>query len=159
MPTPPNIRARLRDIRTQQGLTLKQVEIKSRGAWKAVVVGSYERGTRSLSFDRAAALCEFYGVPLSALLMDKDENFSLDQRRIINLVAVDELARKRDRLAEILRVFTQSITHKRRDWNGQILSLRRGDIESLELMTGLDYQSLLKALENRALLVRAPDLP
>ena len=36
--------ARLRAIRTQQGLSLHGVEEKSRGRWKAVVVGSYERG-------------------------------------------------------------------------------------------------------------------
>ena len=35
--------ARLRAIRTQQGLSLHGVEEKSRGRWKAVVVGSYER--------------------------------------------------------------------------------------------------------------------
>ena len=39
--------ARLRAIRTQQGLSLHGVEEKSRGRWKAVVVGSYERGERS----------------------------------------------------------------------------------------------------------------
>ncbi|MBX6767116.1 MAG: transcriptional regulator, partial [Actinomadura rubrobrunea] len=33
--------ARLRAIRTQQGLSLHGVEEKSRGRWKAVVVGSY----------------------------------------------------------------------------------------------------------------------
>ena len=36
--------ARLRAIRTQQGLSLHGVEKKSKGRWKAVVVGSYERG-------------------------------------------------------------------------------------------------------------------
>jgi transcriptional regulator with XRE-family HTH domain len=41
--------ARLRAIRTQQGLSLHGVEEKSRGRWKAVVVGSYERGDRSVT--------------------------------------------------------------------------------------------------------------
>ena len=36
--------ARLRAIRAQQGLSLHGVEEKSEGRWKAVVVGSYERG-------------------------------------------------------------------------------------------------------------------
>jgi hypothetical protein len=36
--------ARLRAIRNQQGLSLQGVEDKSHGRWKAVVVGSYERG-------------------------------------------------------------------------------------------------------------------
>src|ERR687890_717777 len=41
--------ARLRAIRQQQGLTLQQVEEMSEGRWKAVVVGSYERGDRAVS--------------------------------------------------------------------------------------------------------------
>jgi len=38
--------AKLRSIRQQQGLSLHGVEEKSQGKWKAVVVGSYERGDR-----------------------------------------------------------------------------------------------------------------
>ena len=71
MTTPVEISRRLRQIRKQQNLTLKQVEIRSRGKWKAVVIGSYERGTRSLSISKAKSLCEFYGVPLSALFKSK----------------------------------------------------------------------------------------
>ncbi len=41
---------RLRGLREAAGLTLKQLEIKSRGSWKAVVVGS--SGNRSLRFLR-----------------------------------------------------------------------------------------------------------
>src|SRR3984885_13949655 len=44
--------ARLRAIRTQQGLSLHGVEEKSRGRWKAVVVGSYERGDRSVTLPK-----------------------------------------------------------------------------------------------------------
>src|SRR3954467_10365614 len=60
--------ARLRAIRTQQGLSLHGVEEKSRGRWKAVVVGSYERGDRAVTVQRLAELAEFYGVPVAELL-------------------------------------------------------------------------------------------
>src|ERR1700686_4201929 len=60
--------ARLRAIRTQQGLSLHGVEQKSQGRWKAVVVGSYERGDRAVTVQRLAELAEFYGVPVSELL-------------------------------------------------------------------------------------------
>ena len=50
--------ARLRAIRTQQGLSLHGVEEKSRGRWKAVVVGSYERGDRSVTVQKLADLTE-----------------------------------------------------------------------------------------------------
>ncbi|NDA95938.1 MAG: XRE family transcriptional regulator, partial [Actinobacteria bacterium] len=61
---------RLRHIRQQQNLTLKQVEIRSRGKWKSVVVGSYERGVRALSIAKAEELCAFYGVPAESLFLD-----------------------------------------------------------------------------------------
>src|SRR3954470_5667615 len=59
---------RLRAIRTQQGLSLHGVEEKSRGRWKAVVVGSYERGDRAVTVQKLAELAAFYGVPVSELL-------------------------------------------------------------------------------------------
>src|ERR1700683_2207134 len=59
--------ARLRAIRTQQGLSLHGVEEKSRGRWKAVVVGSYERGDRAVTVQKLAELAEVYGVPGSGL--------------------------------------------------------------------------------------------
>ena len=60
--------ARLRAIRTQQGLSLHGVEEKSQGRWKAVVVGSYERGDRAVTVQRLAELADFYGVPVGELL-------------------------------------------------------------------------------------------
>ncbi|HEY8728011.1 MAG TPA: helix-turn-helix transcriptional regulator, partial [Acidothermaceae bacterium] len=62
--------ARLRAIRTQQGLSLHGVEEKSRGRWKAVVVGSYERGDRAVTVQRLAELADFYSVPVAELLPD-----------------------------------------------------------------------------------------
>src|SRR5437773_6504435 len=59
--------ARLRSIRQQQGLSLQGVEEKSGGRWKAVVVGSFERGDRAVSVSRLAELAAFYGVPLAEL--------------------------------------------------------------------------------------------
>ena len=62
--------ARLRAIRAQQGLSLHGVEEKSEGRWKAVVVGSYERGDRAVTVAKLAELAEFYGVPVAELLPD-----------------------------------------------------------------------------------------
>src|SRR3982751_6165774 len=61
---------RLRAIRMQQGLSLHGVEEKSQGRWKAVVVGSYERGDRAVTVQRLAELADFYGVPINELLPD-----------------------------------------------------------------------------------------
>src|SRR6476619_1916038 len=60
--------SKLRAIRAQQHLSLHGVERKSGGRWKAVVIGSYERGDRAVTVQRLAELAEFYGVPVGELL-------------------------------------------------------------------------------------------
>src|SRR6476620_5540678 len=62
--------ARLRTVRNQHGLSLLGVEATSEGRWKAVVVGSYERGDRAVTVQRLSELAQFYGVPLVELLPD-----------------------------------------------------------------------------------------
>ena len=47
---------RLRDLRRSRGLTLDQCESMSGGVIKAVVLGSYERGTRAISLARLTQL-------------------------------------------------------------------------------------------------------
>src|SRR5205814_3887202 len=66
--------ARLRAIRAQQGMSLHGVEEKSDGRWKAVVVGSYERGDRAVTVAKLAELAEFYNVPVAELLPDARES-------------------------------------------------------------------------------------
>jgi transcriptional regulator with XRE-family HTH domain len=51
--------ARLRIIRKSQKMSLQEVEIKSHGHWKAVVIGSYERADRALSVGKLAELLHF----------------------------------------------------------------------------------------------------
>lgn len=57
-----DVQINLRKIRKSKGLTLAQVEALSNGVHRGMVVGSYERGTRSISVDRLIALAELYGV-------------------------------------------------------------------------------------------------
>ena len=54
----------LRAIRRQQNLSLRDVEVKSDGRFKAVVVGAWERGNRKPTVTRAQELLEFYGYTL-----------------------------------------------------------------------------------------------
>lgn len=62
--------ARLRAARRHHSLSLHGVEVKSGGRFKAVVVGSYERGDRAVTVQRLAELADFYGCPIAALLPD-----------------------------------------------------------------------------------------
>ena len=125
--------ARLRAIRTQQGLSLHGVEEKSEGRWKAVVVGSYERGDRAVTVQRLAELADFYAVPVSELLPDGAPNGAAEPppRLILDL---EKLARiPADRSAPLAR-YTATIQSQRGDYNGRVLSIRQEDLRSLAVI-------------------------
>jgi transcriptional regulator with XRE-family HTH domain len=157
MTTPLEISIRLRQIRKQQNLTLKQVEIRSRGKWKAVVIGSYERGTRSLSISKAKSLCEFYGVPLSALFQSEgiqqvpptEGALRIDLRNLMSKIS------QNDPLIGQLHNLLSFIARRRDDWNGEIMTIRLQDNEALGLLVQKEQSELRKALEIRDLLFKA----
>jgi transcriptional regulator with XRE-family HTH domain len=140
--------ARLRAIRMQQHLSLHGVERKSAGKWKAVVVGSYERGDRAVSVQRLAELADFYGVPVSDLLPPDDAPFAGAggapplSRIILNL---DKVAALTDPNAAILQRFTASIRRQRGDIGNRTLPVRHEDLRTLALM----YDSTIEALTER----------
>jgi transcriptional regulator with XRE-family HTH domain len=157
MTTPLEISIRLRQIRKQQNLTLKQVEIRSRGKWKAVVIGSYERGTRSLSISKAKSLCEFYGLPLSALFLSEgiqqvpptEGALRIDLRNLRSKIS------QNDPLIGQLHNLLSFIARRRDDWNGEIMTIRLQDNEILGLLIQKEQSELRKALEIRDLLFKA----
>lgn len=157
MTTPLEISIRLRQIRKQQNLTLKQVEIRSRGKWKAVVIGSYERGTRSLSISKAKSLCEFYGVPLSVLFQiegiqqvpPSEGALRIDLRNLRSKIS------QNDSLIGQLHNLLSFIARRRDDWNGEIMTIRLQDNEVLGLLVQKEQSELRKALEIRDLLFKA----
>ena len=153
MPTPHHIGARLKHIRRQQGLTLKQIEIKSRGKWKAVVIGSYERGTRSLSVAKAEELARFYGVPLSAFFTEREQNSeqSLAHGLTFDLRKLRQSLATPDEFSSQVYGLLNWIAFKREDWNGELLSLRTGDIDTLMILTKKNELELAEALKNRDL--------
>ena len=149
--------ARLRGLRLAAGMTLKQVEIKSRGNWKSVVVGSYERGTRHLSLLKAVELCEFYGADISALGQFSESEVS--QALILDLRQLSKLRELPDEIVTITNRLASRITSKRGDRNGTVLSLRELDIETLEVGLGRSRGEVLELLKRRGLLLIERGLP
>jgi transcriptional regulator with XRE-family HTH domain len=140
--------SRLRAVRSQQRLSLHGVERKSDGKWKAVVVGSYERGDRAVSVARLAELAEFYGVPISELLpteegagsggrIDLGAKIVLDLQRLQGVPADDA--------APLLR-YAQSIQRRRGDYGNKVLSIRGEDLRALALMYDTTLDSLTEKL-------------
>ena len=125
--------ARLRAIRTQQGLSLHGVEEKSRGRWKAVVVGSYERGDRAVTVQKLAELADFYGVPVSELLPGGAAPSPLGPtpKLVIDLERLQQLPK--DKAGPLAR-YAATIQSQRGDYNGKVLSIRQEDLRSLAVI-------------------------
>ncbi|HVB27355.1 MAG TPA: transcriptional regulator [Mycobacteriales bacterium] len=125
--------ARLRGIRTQQGLSLHGVEDKSQGRWKAVVVGSYERGDRAITVHKLAELAAFYGVPVAELLPEGLPNMPPEQppRLVLDLERLSHVPVERS--APLAR-YTAAIQSQRGDYNGRVLSIRQEDLRSLAVI-------------------------
>ncbi|MCU1693322.1 MAG: transcriptional regulator, family [Frankiales bacterium] len=125
--------ARLRAIRTQQGLSLHGVEEKSEGRWKAVVVGSYERGDRAVTVQRLSELAEFYGVPVSELLPEGASLAASEPapRIVIDLEQLSSVPAEKE--APLAR-YAATIQSQRGDYNGRVLSIRQEDLRSLAVI-------------------------
>ncbi len=148
---------RLRAIRQQQGLTLQQVEEVSAGKWKAVVVGSYERGDRAVSVAKLAELSEFFNVPVSELLPKEDlpgapasANAAGPSRVMLDLRRLSRSDLDPD-LRPVSR-FAHTIQLQRGDYNGSVLTIRGEDLRALSVIYGTDPEDLVIRLEDEGVL-------
>lgn len=140
----------LRQIRLEKGLTLKEVEVNSKGKWKAVVIGSYERTNRALTIKKAIALADFYQVPLSHLLGISRNIKQADPTRIrIDLRKVFETKNFPE-----IKLFVAWITGSRQDWNGEILSIRNSDLLPLAIALNLAEVEVISLLRSSNLLYK-----
>jgi len=151
---------RLRGIRRQQGLTLQDVEERSRGQWKAVVVGSYERGDRAISISKLSRLADFYGVPLRDLLPPPSPAGSdtpaaaahNDLPRICLDLTRLPAAGDSELLSAITR-YARRIQIERGDYNGRMLTIRRDDLHALARAFGAEALTVMDHLDEVEVLV------
>ncbi|MEI8184029.1 MAG: transcriptional regulator [Actinomycetes bacterium] len=139
---------KLRMIRKSKGWSLQDVERNSNGKWKAVVIGSYERSDRAISLRKAISLMDFYQVPISELFPQITPE--VRGRRIsLNLTRLSE---NQGEIAERLMAFTRSISDRRKDWNGKLLTIRANDLQFLAIVLGLSESATLDYLAETELL-------
>ena len=143
-PTPETVALRLRAIRKSRGWTLHDIETESSGSIKAVVMGSYERGTRAISLARALELANLFAIPIADLLggTDSPRDIQLssqrfDQRRVAQLLVDSD-----DEALKKLHKFLIAIAQRRGDWNGEILTLRSTDLDTLTLLLEMTHSQL-----------------
>jgi transcriptional regulator with XRE-family HTH domain len=151
-PTTSSISARIRRQRKARSLTLQDIERLSAGRIKAVVMGSYERGSRAISLARAIEIANLFAIPLAELIEEPSTRNSGEEALLIldlrKLRGIDSM-KVTDEIVK-LRSFANAICAKRRDWNGEVLTLRSGDLDTLTLvmeMTAQEVQELLKRFQ------------
>jgi len=143
-PTSASVAQRIRTLRKARGWTLHDVQAHSSGSIKAVVMGSYERGTRALSLARSIEIAELFGIPIANLLGDfsrteatNPETLTIDQRRLGELAESDP-----DQKIKTLQLFISAIAARRSDWNGEVMTLRANDFDTLTLLFALSLPEL-----------------
>ena len=140
--------ARLRAIRAQQGLSLQCVEQTSRGRWKAVVIGSYERGDRAVTAQRLVELAAFYRVPVAELLPHSEQppvrpSAPSAPRLTINL---ERLGQAGPQQRAPLARYAVAVQRQRGDYNARVLSLRAEDLRALSSIYGTTASELTEQL-------------
>jgi len=137
--------ARLRGVRQQQGLSLHAVEEKSDRKWKAVVVGSYERGDRAISVQKLAELASFYGVPVADLLPtgDTTPRSESPRRLVLDLEALALVSS--DRSGPLTR-YVAAIQTQRGDFSGRTLAIRMDDLRTLAVIYDISPSDLVDDL-------------
>jgi transcriptional regulator with XRE-family HTH domain len=146
--------ARLRALRRARGLRLQDVELRSGGRFKAVVIGSYERGDRAIAAHRLAALAAFYDVPLEDVLPDTDRSHHRPRGREDDVVlAVDVLAARTDPEVAPLQRLVHHVQWQRGDYNGRMLTMRGDDLRTVAVSLGMAPDGYVAWLAEEGLLV------
>jgi transcriptional regulator with XRE-family HTH domain len=150
---------RLRKIRSSRGFSLSEVESLSKGRLKAVVLGSYERGARALTVKRALEIAQIYQIPISRLFSDQTPleiihpGRTIVDLRAINRRALDETHQYHDRYILLARI-AQRIVRARQDWNGEVLSIRHSDIETIATLFDQPLSNVLQWLDTEKILLK-----
>jgi transcriptional regulator with XRE-family HTH domain len=155
--TPAQVGERLRSIRRSRSLSLSDVEVLSQGELKAVVLGSYERGSRNLTIKRAIEIARIYNIPVSEILSEKSGAVSTTVPRLmLDIRALQRGAVKESELNARAKLsqFLRKIVEDRQDWNGEIITLRESDLGTISLLLQLEKAEIVQWLMSSGILLQ-----
>ena len=121
-------------------------------------MGSYERGSRAISLARTIEIANLFTIPLSELIEEsKNPERGSNDQLIFDLRKLREisLAVTGNEISKI-NAFVSAICARRRDWNGEILTLRSGDLDALTLVLSAPRAAVQELLERFQLVIKAP---
>ena len=135
---------RIRSLRESRNLTLVEAAAISQGAISAMALGSYERGDRAISAEKIFTLAQMYGVPVTELFMSPEK--SVSENRVT--IDIRKLVKSETNLSVRLSHILLKISQMRRDWNGELISLRNEDMKHLALFAGFTPAEIEKILRD-----------
>ena len=158
-PFPSNIEIgrRMRAARKKRGWTI--AEMAAIGQIKAVVIGSYERGSRNMPISRLGEIARILGVDVAYLLGQP-----LGRQDSVLVLTIDLRAISRPSFTNPSRLvllvsYCAGIVKKRSDWNGEVLSIRESDLLNLSFAMGIEQADLLQWLSAENYLLKEINHP
>jgi len=145
-PFPSNIEIgrRMRAARKKRGWTI--AEMAGIGKIKAVVIGSYERGSRNMPISRLGEIARILGVDVAYLLGQPSDQQALVLVLTLDLRAISRPSFTNPGRLALLVSYCAGIVKKRSDWNGEVLSIRESDLMNLSFAMGIEQTDLLQWL-------------
>ena len=156
-PFPSNIEIgrRMRAARKKRGWTI--AEMAAIGKIKAVVIGSYERGSRNMPISRLGEVARILGVDVTYLLGQPLGRQDLAPVLTLDLRAISRPSFTNPSRLELLVTYCAGIVKKRSDWNGEVLSIRESDLLNLSFAMGIEQADLLQWLTGENYLLKEID--
>lgn len=121
-------------------------------------MGSYERGSRAISLARTIEIANLFAIPISELIEEsKNPERGSDDQLVFDLRKLREisLAMTGSEISKI-NTFLSAICARRRDWNGEILTLRSTDLDTLTLVLSAPREKVQELLDRFQLVIKAP---
>lgn len=145
-PFPSNIEIgrRMRAARKKRGWTI--AEMAAIGEIKAVVIGSYERGSRNMPISRLGEIARILGVDVAYLLGQPLGRQASALVLTLDLRAISRASFTSPSWLALLVSYCAGIVKKRNDWNGEVLSIRESDLLNLSFAIGIEQADLLQWL-------------
>jgi transcriptional regulator with XRE-family HTH domain len=152
-PFPSNVEIgrRMREARKKRGWTIAQMA--QIGELKAVVIGSYERGSRNMPISRLGEIARILGVDVDFLLGQPTPRHHVVTSLTIDLRALSRPSFTNPSWLAVLISYCAGIVKRRNDWNGEVLSLRDSDALNLSFSIGIEQAELLNWLTREKYLI------
>ena len=135
----------LRRARKGRKLTLHDVARISKGRFKPSSVGSYERGTRTISVPLLCELAGLYGIPPDRILADALANSLPEAQREV-VIDLRRLPKLQGEDGRVLTEFVGQVRALRGDLASEVITLRAGDVEVLASSLGSESKALMQRI-------------